>query len=137
MNRRRPTRRAEPEPPRPPPASAVRGRLGEELARRHLEGAGYRCVARNLRTRFGEIDILLRRRRLYVAVEVKTRTLDPAPEAAVDDEGLARLARALRRLAPSLRPRPRQLRVDVVAVRLPRNEPPEIRHFPGDAFAPP
>ena len=99
------------------PASARRGQLGEELATRHLEGLGLKCVARNLRTRSGEIDILLRRRRLYVAVEVKTRTLDPAPEAAVDDERLDRMTRALCRLARCLRPRPRRLRIDVVAVR--------------------
>lgn len=137
MTSRRPRPRAEREPPPALPASARRGRLGEQLAARHLEDQGYRCVARNLRTRFGEIDVLLRRRRLYVAVEVKTRSFDPAPEAAVDDEALLRLRHALSRLAPRLRPRPRRLRVDVVAVRMPRDSPPEIRHFPGDAFAPP
>ena len=131
------TPRFKPHPPTQPPASARRGRLGEQLATRYLENAGYRCVARNLRTRFGEIDVLMRRRRLYVVVEVKTRTLDPAPEAAVDDEALARLRHALTKLAPCLRPRPRRLRVDVVAVRLLRGGSPEIRHFPGDAFAPP
>ena len=34
------------------------GRLGEELAAEHLERLGYRIVARNYRTRFGELDLV-------------------------------------------------------------------------------
>jgi putative endonuclease len=99
--------------------------------------AGYRCVARNLRTRSGEIDLLLRKGRLYIAVEVKTRTLHPAPERLVGDLALARLRTALLRLAPHLEPRPRLLRIDVMAVRLREGVAPELRHFRGDEFAPP
>ncbi len=131
MRRRRPRRRRA-EPP-PAAGTTARGRYGEQLAAAFLRSRRYRLVAHNLRTRFGEIDLLVRRRRLYVAVEVKTRTLHPAPEHAVDDEALERLQRALQRLAPHLRPRPRQLRVDVVAVRLTSEAEPEIRHFPGPA----
>ena len=34
------------------------GRRGEELAAEHLERLGYRVVARNYRTRFGELDLV-------------------------------------------------------------------------------
>ncbi|MEM7204665.1 MAG: YraN family protein [Planctomycetota bacterium] len=116
--------------------SLERGALGESLAARHLQALGFSVEARNLRTRLGEIDLLVRRRRLWVAVEVKTRSFDPAPEQAVDAKATARLRRALRALVPTLRPRPRQLRIDVVAVRL-RPEGPEVRHFEGEAEPPP
>ena len=39
------------------------GRRGEELAAEHLERLGYRVVARNYRTRFGELDLVGGRRR--------------------------------------------------------------------------
>ena len=91
---------------------------------------GFRIEARNLRCDGAEIDILGRHRRLWVAVEVKTRRRHPAPERCVKSQQIARLARALRKLAPYLMPAPKQLRVDVLAVRLTDLET-EIRHFPG------
>ena len=115
---------------RPNPASDT-GRRGEAAAAAFLEQLGFRIVARNLRTRHGELDLLVRRRRLYVAVEVKTRRRHPAPEQAVSTAQLARLQRSLVRLAPHLRPTPQRLRVDVVAVRWTASASPEVRHFPG------
>jgi putative endonuclease len=35
------------------------GRVGERLAREHLERLGYRVVAGNYRTRFGELDLIV------------------------------------------------------------------------------
>ena len=51
----------------------VLGRLGEQCALEHLERLGYTLVARNHRTRFGEIDLVVRGERALVFVEVKTR----------------------------------------------------------------
>jgi putative endonuclease len=50
-----------------------RGRLGESRAVWWLRLQGYRILARNWRHPLGEIDILARRGRLVVAVEVKWR----------------------------------------------------------------
>lgn len=100
-----------------------------------LSRRGYRCVARNLRTRGGEIDLLVRRRRLWVAVEVKTRTGHPAPELLVGDATILRLQGALLALVPVLRPRPRSLRVDVVAVTL-CGDRADVQHFEGPPFPP-
>ena len=102
-----------------------------------MKASGFKIVARNLRTRHGEVDLLVRRRRLWVAVEVKTRSGHPAPEQAVSAEQLSRLERALVQLAPQLRPTPRRLRVDVVAVRWRASAPAEVRHFPGQELLPP
>lgn len=105
------------------------GACGEALAALVLQQRGYRIVARNLRTVHGEIDLLVRRWRRFVAVEVKTRRDHDAPERAVTGLQLDRIERGLRSLLPTLRPAPRSLGVDVVAIRwLPGCA--EVSHFP-------
>jgi putative endonuclease len=49
------------------------GRLGEELAAAHLERLGFTVLARNVRTRHGEIDLIVFDGRTLVFAEVKTR----------------------------------------------------------------
>ena len=59
-----------------------RGRWAEMLAAWRLRFAGYRVVARNYRSPVGEIDLVARRGRTLVFVEIKTRpSLDEAAEA--------------------------------------------------------
>lgn len=50
------------------------GRLGEELAALLLEERDYEILERNYRSRFGEIDIIARRKDILTFVEVKTRS---------------------------------------------------------------
>jgi putative endonuclease len=49
------------------------GELGETIAGQHLEHRGYRILARNFRTRFGELDLIAADERTLVFCEVKTR----------------------------------------------------------------
>jgi len=49
------------------------GRAGEDQALRHFQRLGYELVARNHRTRFGEIDLIVRDARTLVFCEVKSR----------------------------------------------------------------
>ena len=49
------------------------GAWGEERTARFLRRKGYRILARNFRTRLGEIDLVALRRRVLCFVEVKTR----------------------------------------------------------------
>jgi putative endonuclease len=49
------------------------GTAGESHAVAHLERRGLAIVARNVRTRFGELDIIATDRRAVVFCEVKTR----------------------------------------------------------------
>src|SRR3954471_19044240 len=51
------------------------GRGGERLAAEHFERLGYRVLARNHRTRFGELDLVLTDGETLVFCEVKTRRL--------------------------------------------------------------
>jgi putative endonuclease len=69
-----------------------RGRRGEALALLALRLAGYRILARDHRAAPGEIDIIARRGRLLIFVEVKTRS-----DFALAAEAL--LARQRRRIA--------------------------------------
>lgn len=60
------------------------GLEGENFAAEHLLASGYRIVGRNVRYRFGEIDIIARDGNDIVFVEVKTRaenSIMPAEEA--------------------------------------------------------
>jgi putative endonuclease len=65
------------------------GAKGERLAAQHLEARGYEVVARNFRTRFGELDLVARDERFLVFCEVKTRIARgvPAPGGAAGAGG--------------------------------------------------
>ena len=72
----------------------VLGLAGEHIAERELVRRGYEVIARNVRTRFGEIDLIVRDRRGFLFVEVKTRRAGSfvAAVEAVDHRKAARLA---------------------------------------------
>ncbi len=53
------------------------GKLGEDLVAGHLEREGWQIVARNWRTRRGEIDIVASDGEWLVFVEVRTRRANP------------------------------------------------------------
>ena len=78
----------EPKPRRPPsPERKVAFALGlsaESRAAAYLIAKGYRIVARRWRSPVGEIDIVARRRKTLIFVEVKARErLDDAAEAVI------------------------------------------------------
>ena len=50
------------------------GAAAENLAERFLQSQGLTCVARNYRTRFGEIDLVMHDRDTLVFVEVRHRS---------------------------------------------------------------
>ncbi len=80
------------------------GRRGEQLAAAYLRRRGCEVLARNVRTRHGEIDVIARDGRALVFVEVKTRMLGARRRAIAVDQlplaGLGARQRArLRRLA--------------------------------------
>ena len=71
------------------------GDAGERIAADAVTARGMRIVARNARTRFGELDLVARDRRGYVFIEVKTRRAGSfvAAAEAVDARKLARVRR--------------------------------------------
>jgi len=73
------------------------GRLGEQLAARFLVGKGYRVLAKNFYTRYGEIDLVVSKNDEIIFVEVKTRTSSEYgyPEVAVDNNKIKNLLKAI------------------------------------------
>src|SRR5271155_4747865 len=115
-------RRAEPRQPKPGPrrerVAAFRlGLSAESRAAVFLIAKAYRIVARRWRTPFGEIDIVARRRRALVFVEVKARdTIDEALEA-VSRRGKSRIVGAAEFwLAQHPGDANAEIRFDVIAV---------------------
>jgi putative endonuclease len=96
------------------------GRAGERAAAEHLERLGYEVLARNHRTRFGEIDLIAYDGTTLVFCEVKSRR---AGAAAFPFDALGRAKRAQVRTVAAAwlaqasdRPRSAELRFDAIAV---------------------
>ncbi len=109
--------------------SGVR-RLGadvEDAAARYLLAKGYTLVARRVKTRSGEIDIVALDGEVLVCVEVKFRARG-APELAVDDRKTARFHAAVEEYLAKAGGPDRPVRYDLIAV-----SPDELRHHE-DAF---
>ena len=98
------------------------GRRGEELAAQHFSRLGYRVLARNHRTRFGELDLVLAddAEDTIVFCEVKSRRIGGDWLQSLDE----RKQRQVRTMAAAWlsevtdRPRHAELRFDAVGVTL-------------------
>jgi putative endonuclease len=95
------------------------GSLGERLAAEHLERLGYRVLARNYRTRFGELDLVATDEEVLVFCEVKTRRVGSG--APWDNLGEAKRKQVRSMGATWLaevreRPRTLELRFDAIGV---------------------
>jgi putative endonuclease len=77
-----------------------RGRGAETLACWYLRLKGWRILARRARVHGGEVDIVARRGRMLVFVEVKARATEDAAAFALDDWRLRRVVVAAERLSP-------------------------------------
>ena len=118
-------------------AKDVTGRLGEELAARHLTEQGLVVLDRNWRCDVGEVDIVARDGDALVNCEVKTRRSrrfgDPLE--AITPEKAARLRRLAACWVQAHDIRPRHIRIDLVGIVLGAlSSPPgaaEIEHVRG------
>lgn len=109
------------------------GRYGEQLAARHLTDLGMVVLDRNWRCDAGEIDLVLRDGGVLVVCEVKTRTSTAfgTPHEAITAAKLARLRRLAARWVSAHDLRPRDIRIDLVAIVRPRRGPSEVDHVRG------
>jgi putative endonuclease len=135
MNR---TEDTPPPPTRPSgtgPASRSRtlGAFGEAYAARHLVDRGMVLLDRNWRCELGEIDLVLRDGDTLVFCEVKTRSsaLYGTPLESVTARKAARLRRLAARWLADHQVRPRDVRLDLVGVLVPRTGSPSVEHAAG------
>ncbi|WP_277213447.1 YraN family protein [Isoptericola croceus] len=109
------------------------GRYGEQVAARYLTERGYEVLERNWRGTRGELDLVTRRGGTLVVVEVKTRrgTGFGHPAEAVTRAKLDRIRRLTAEWLHT-RAAPRyEVRIDVVAVILPRAGAAQVEHLQG------
>lgn len=108
-----------------------RGKLGEDLAAAFLEEHGYAILARNFRTRYGEIDVIAEKDGFVAFVEVKLRKNSRygAPCEAVTAQKQKKILCAAEEWL-ALHPDGGQPRFDVLEIVLPgRAAPAAIRHL--------
>lgn len=110
---------------------AALGRRGEDLAAEHLRRAGYRIVDRNVRTRYGEIDIVAEDGGCTVFVEVRTvASALMLPEESVNWRKQRRIASLGMRYLQEHGKADADWRADVVAIEMGANgEPARLEHY--------
>ena len=110
------------------------GRKAEELAIRYFTRQGFAIIARNYRYQRAEIDIIAKKNRLLVFVEVKARSNDQFghPEAFVTpkQQVLVRAAAEHYIIAQDWN---HAIRFDIIAILQQNSNPPQLTHFE-DAF---
>ena len=112
------------------------GRRAEELAAAHLEGRGFRIVARNWRRPEGELDVVADDEGTCVFVEVRSRTgLEFGhPLESINPRKRGQIVRAARLYLDAEPTQAAGFRFDVVGVTFFNDErPPECVHIE-DAF---
>ncbi|MFN3491649.1 MAG: YraN family protein [Anaerolineales bacterium] len=103
------------------------GKWGEETAAAWLAECGYEIIGRNIRTPYGEIDIIARQKDAAVFVEVKTLTSSKNffPEQQITARKRERLLHAAQHYAAENNINHWQ--IDVIAIEGKHN--PQITHF--------
>lgn len=108
----------------------IYGRIGEKKAEKYLKKLGYKFIARNYETDFGEVDLIFKEGQTYVFVEVKTRSGDyfGEPSQAVDYRKQQKYIKMALNYMQKLG-QEAEIRFDIVEV---KNE--EINHIKGAFF---
>ena len=106
------------------------GDEGEALAVDFLQRKRYAILARNYRTRFGELDIVATYQGRVVVIEVKTRrsTLFGSPEEAINARKQVHLRRMAAWYMMKEKRKEKEYQIDCIAVDFTK-VPPELRHL--------
>ena len=106
------------------------GRWGEEIASSYLQKLGYEFIGANIRTPYGEIDLILRFNEITVFVEVKTRTSSwyGPPEQAITPRKQLNMFNSAEYYAE--KHKIKRWQIDAVSVEgKPKGKEPKITHF--------
>ncbi len=113
------------------------GRIGEVLAANYLKNRGYTIEGKNLRTPYGEIDLLARYDETIIFVEVKTRassTFGP-PEISITPKKEEHMRSAAEYYIQQHPAHTGEWRIDLVTIQLmPNSAPAIIDHFENVLF---
>lgn len=91
-----------------------RGREGEDEAARYLTDQGWEIIAKRVKTKQGEIDLIARQAGLVAFVEVKWRRRAADLATAIDERRLSRVAAAVEVVAHLYTGAGEDIRIDVI-----------------------
>jgi len=106
------------------PSSKNKGQQGEDLAVKFLQKNGFRILARNYRSRYGEVDIIARDKDTVCFIEVKTRSSNDFgyPYEAVSAAKQRKIQRIAEVYLSEQRAEEAKVRFDVVSILMPYGE---------------
>ncbi len=116
-----------------PSTKQMQGTWAEEYAAQYLERLGWKIVARQFRTRLGEIDIIAKDPKgIWVFIEVKARRSHTygTPEQAVTPYKIRKITRTLYAYLRTLGTKNIRYRIDVIALDMFPQKPIFLQHFP-------
>lgn len=96
------------------------GEFGEAVAENFLRADNYEILAKNYRTRIGEIDIIAKKDKKLAFVEVKTRTSEiyGLPQESITKRKLIRMLRSAMFYLAENNIKNNSFRIDVISVQL-------------------
>jgi putative endonuclease len=97
-------------------AAEIRGRRAETLAAWWLRLHGWRIVGQRVRNPRGEVDLIARRGKTLVFVEVKARMKEADLANAIDERRLRRVAAAAESMIGKYGQGAENIRIDVILV---------------------
>ena len=108
-----------------------KGRKGEQLAKRFLKEASVQIIGMNLRTEYGEIDILGKLDGVLIFFEVKTRhgRTFGDPESAINVHKKRHMIQSAKSYIMEEFDHDPDWRIDVIAIQKKKNKPAEIKWF--------
>jgi putative endonuclease len=94
------------------------GQIGEDAAVVFFKKKGYQVIERNFSTRFGEIDLIVKKNCVLVFVEVKTRTGPDygQPEWAISQKKIHQVQKMAEIYLVKEKPKYKNLRIDAFCV---------------------
>lgn len=106
------------------------GKFGEDIAEKYFKDNNYKIISRNIRFRFGEIDLLIEKDGELIFCEVKTRcnTLYGMPFESVTKSKLRKMKKAVRQILGKNFEKP--WRFDVISIEIsPLLKLKKLQHF--------
>ena len=107
------------------------GQIGEELAAEFLGKKGYKVIERNFRTRFGEIDLIVKKDKVLIFVEVKCSASDyRKPEWQISKRKIQQVKKMSHVYLATHKIRYTNLRIDAICITLKGdNQLLKIQHY--------
>ena len=109
------------------------GELGEKIAQKHLKKKGYKILARNFKRKWGEIDIVAKKGKKIVFIEVKTirQKEEFFPEDEIDRKKKRQLIKMAQIYLQEFKiPLDISWQIDIIAIEISSNrKKAKIRHY--------